>query len=189
MPRLEVERKRQLPKGSFSSIEKLLINHGYSLAATLEESDYYFSRRDIDYMKTVECLRVRSRPGFAEITYKPASTSSTVSHDNIISKKELNVELANESNAPLAIELLETIGLLPLTTVHKFRRTYKRDANPDETITIDTIAKVGDFIEIEVMSRDKSGASEILRTTENMLGLETFPIVTKPYRDLVMEAS
>ncbi|MGH3869840.1 MAG: hypothetical protein ACRDQ4_27815 [Pseudonocardiaceae bacterium] len=50
---------------------------GYRAYGCFVEVDTYYSRPEVDYLDTVECLRVRQRDGFAEITYKPASDPST----------------------------------------------------------------------------------------------------------------
>ncbi|MEV6138898.1 CYTH domain-containing protein [Nocardia sp. NPDC051990] len=47
-------------------------------AGHLTEVDTYYSRPDVDYMKTVERLRIRHRDGFAEITYKPPPNASGI---------------------------------------------------------------------------------------------------------------
>jgi hypothetical protein len=47
-------------------------------------------------MQTVECLRVRRRGDFCEITYKPHPGTHGASH--IIAKREINVALAEKSN-------------------------------------------------------------------------------------------
>src|SRR5262249_46298613 len=53
---IEVERKRELPDSA--ALRQRLIELGYREAGHLNETDVYYSRPDIDFMETVECLRV-----------------------------------------------------------------------------------------------------------------------------------
>ncbi|WP_327119453.1 CYTH domain-containing protein [Nocardia sp. NBC_01730] len=53
---IEVERKRELPDPS--TLRLRLAEIGYHEARHLTEVDTYFSRPDVDYLKTVECLRI-----------------------------------------------------------------------------------------------------------------------------------
>lgn len=66
-------------------------------AGSSVEVDTYDSQPDIDFMATVECLRVRRRDGFAEVTDKPPSTAATHSAVDVIAKPETNVVLAVRS--------------------------------------------------------------------------------------------
>ncbi|GAA1925330.1 CYTH domain-containing protein [Streptantibioticus ferralitis] len=62
MKRIEVERKRQLSDGG-ERLAGLLVELGRQASGPVTEVDTYFSRRDVDYTQTVECLRVRQRGG------------------------------------------------------------------------------------------------------------------------------
>lgn len=69
-------------------------------ARHVETGDYY-SRPDVDFVETVECLRVRSRDGFAEITYKPGSTAANTA-DGTVSKVETNARLVDADQTAAA---------------------------------------------------------------------------------------
>ena len=89
---LEIEHKRQLT----SNIEELigrLQNLGFELQSNLREIDTYYSRSDVDFIQTVECLRIRQRDGFAEVTYKPATTTATHTANDVIIKPETNLPI------------------------------------------------------------------------------------------------
>lgn len=187
MDLIEVERKRILKADQLPVIINRLLELQYFQTGELHEIDTYYSRRDIDYMETVECLRVRERNGFAEITYKPATTKQTSSDDGIIAKKELNALLANSDQAIIANELLETIGLTKLVAVNKNRRSFSNTEKDNVMILIDTIIGAGVFIEIEIMSNDIESAKIILGEIEAEIGVSDCDIVTLPYRDIVMK--
>ena len=67
-PLIEVERKR-IFTGSVDTFIAMLKAHGFAQTGQLHENDTYYSRPDVNFMQTVECLRVRERDGFAEMTY------------------------------------------------------------------------------------------------------------------------
>jgi len=74
--RYEIERKRKFV-GNLSELITQLTAQGFSLISETTETDTYYSRPDVDSMQTVECLRIRQRGGFAEITYKPPTNQHT----------------------------------------------------------------------------------------------------------------
>lgn len=182
---IEIERKRRLtlPVDEF---RKILSNNGYLCdLASQTETDIYFSRPDVDYMKTVECLRLRIQKDKVEVTYKPASNKSTVTASGIVSKKEVNVYLKSHDEVDSLLNLFENIGLVKLCTVKKIREKYHKE-DKSLTISIDIIEGAGNFIEVEVMSKDKELAISMIDEAESILKIKNMPIQTLPYRDIVM---
>lgn len=92
---LEIERKRQLT-GDAKELIKRLQDLGFELKSSCHEIDTYYSRPDVDFMKTVECLRIRQRDSFAEVTYKPATNAATHTENNVIIKPETNLPIKPE---------------------------------------------------------------------------------------------
>lgn len=182
---IEVERKRHLSCGSADLAERI-VAAGYCAGGTADETDTYFSRTDVDYLETVECLRVRRRGDFAEITYKPASDGLTHGKDDIIAKPETNVTLASGSDSAAACALLVSIGMVKLVQVRKTRTTYRHPAHAKILIVIDEIAGLGTFAETEVTDADPIAAARTLEETEHSLGLDQYPVVSAPYRDLLL---
>jgi adenylate cyclase class 2 len=182
---IEVERKRALADAT--ALKSRLIEADYREAGTSVEVDTYYSRPDIDFLATVECLRVRQRDGFAEITYKPASTADTHSAEDIIAKRETNVILSAPSQASAANTLLDVLGMVRLCSVEKTRTTFQHPDRGDVTVVIDLITGVGAFAETEVMAADPDQAATLLDGVERQLGLADCPVVRLPYRDLVLQ--
>ncbi|MGW0579219.1 class IV adenylate cyclase [Streptomyces sp. NPDC002920] len=182
---IEVERKRRLPDGG-ERLAALLVEMGWQAAEPVTEVDTYYSRPDVDFMQTVECLRVRRRDGFAEVTYKPPSTGATHNADGVISKMETNVVLAAAEQAESADRLLECIGMRLLVRVEKRRTAYRHPDHPDVSVSIDAVAGVGTFVETEVMSADSVAAAELVERVEKELDVLDCPAVDLPYRDLAM---
>ncbi|MFD7642497.1 class IV adenylate cyclase [Kitasatospora sp. NPDC059795] len=188
MPDLtEIERKRELPDEQ--ALLGLLTELGYVADAPVTEEDTYFSRPDVDYMTTVECLRVRRRGGIAEVTYKPASTGTTHSADDVVAKTETNVALAGADQAAAAERLLANIGMRELVRVVKTRTTYRHPDLPGVTVNIDTVRDAGMFVETEVLQGTATtGAMGLIEAVEKELGIYGNSTVSLPYRDLVMQS-
>lgn len=183
---IEVERKRELADPA--ALKSRLAEAGYREAGTSVEVDTYYSRPDIDFLATVECLRVRQRNGFAEITYKPASTTDTHSAANIIAKRETNVVLFDQDQAGAANTLLDVLGMVRLCQVEKTRATFRHPDHDQVTVVIDLVTGVGAFVETEVMAADPDAAATLLDVVERQLGLADCAVVRLPYRDLVLSS-
>ena len=184
-PLIEVERKR-IFTGSVDTFITTLKTHGFAQTSQLHENDTYYSRSDVDFMQTVECLRVRERDGFAEVTYKPATSHATSTNDGVIMKPETNLSIAPNS-AATAKQLLANLGMIELVAVTKFRRTFTSAAYPNTVVAIDEIMDVGTFIETEVTLADKAVALQTVDKLERLLDIDTLPLATKPYRDMCMK--
>lgn len=182
---IEVERKRELADAT--ALKARLVEADYQESGTSVEVDTYYSRPDRDFLATVECLRVRQRDGFAEITYKPASTADTHSATDIIAKPETNVILSGADQASAANTLLDALGMVQLCRVEKTRTTFRHPDNIDTTVVIDAIAGIGAFAETEVMAADAADAAAFLDRVERQLGLADCPIASLPYRDMVLQ--
>ena len=186
MDLIEVERKRELADSD--TLRRRLAELGYHEISSLTEIDTYYSRPDVDYMETVECLRVRQRDGSAEITYKPPSNTATHSDRGVIAKREINVRLTDARQSGSANALLEAVGMIELVRVDKARTTYRRPGDDDTIISIDILAGVGSFVETEILSTNSEDAATQLEDIEQAIGISADPIVRLPYRDLVLQA-
>jgi putative adenylyl cyclase cyaB len=181
---LEIERKRQLT-GDAKELIKQLRELGFELKSNLREIDTYYSRPDVDFMQTVECLRIRQRDGFAEVTYKPATTAATHTKNNVIIKPETNLPIQPE-DVMTAKQLLTNLGMVRIVEVNKYRRSFQSSDFPQATVAIDEIKDAGTFVEVEVLSDDETGALAMISEIEVKLGLESAEVVTRPYRDICM---
>ena len=181
---LEIERKRQLT-GDAKELIKQLQDLGFELQSNLREIDTYYSRSDVDFMQTVECLRIRQRDGFAEVTYKPATTAATHTENDAIIKPETNLPI-QPGDAAIAKQLLANLGMAKLVEVNKYRRSFQSSDFPQATVAIDEIKDAGTFVEVEVLSDDETSALAMISDIETKLGLESAEVVTRPYRDICM---
>lgn len=181
---LEIERKRQLT-GDAKELIKQLRELGFELQSNLHEIDTYYSRPDVDFMQTVECLRIRQRDGFAEVTYKPATTTETHTTNDVIIKPETNLPI-QPGDAAIAKQLLTNLGMVRLVEVNKYRRSFQSPDFPQATVAIDEIKDAGTFVEVEVLSDDETSALAMISDIEAKLGLDSAEVVTRPYRDICM---
>ena len=181
----EIERKRKFV-GNLEVLIARLGSQGFFLTDETTEIDIYYSRPDIDFIQTVECLRVRQRDDFAEITYKPPTNQHTRTENGIIIKTETNLPISPE-NITVAKQLLANLGMVKLVEVNKFRQIFKCDDEPGLTIAIDEISNVGVFVETEIISEDKESALRRIEDVETRIGVQEFEVVTRPYRDIRME--
>ena len=181
--RLEIERKRQLT-GDAKELIKQLRELGFELQSNLREIDTYYSRPDVDFMQTVECLRIRQRDGFAEVTYKPATTIATHTKNDVIIKPETNLPIQPRDVA-IAKQLLANLGMVKLVEVNKYRRLFQSPNFPKATVAIDEIKNAGTFVEVEVLSDDETGALAMINDIETKLDLSSAEVVTRPYRDIL----
>lgn len=106
-------------------------------------------------------------------------------HD-VISKRETNVALSDAGQAEAANHLLTAIGMTCLVRVEKSRALYRHPDRDDVTVNLDTITGVGTFVETEVIAVNGNGATALLEQVEHQLGLTVHPVVSLPYRDLVL---
>ena len=181
---LEIERKRQLT-GDAKELIKQLQDLGFKPKSSRHEIDTYYSRPDVDFMQTVECLRVRQRDGFAEVTYKPATTAATHTENDVIIKPETNLPI-QPGDAAIAKQLLANLGMVRLVEVNKYRRSFQSSDFPQATVAIDEIKNTGTFVEVEVLSDDETSALAMISDIETKLGLDSAAVVTRPYRDICM---
>ena len=181
---LEIERKRQLT-GDAKELIKQLQDLGFKPKSSRHEIDTYYSRPDVDFMQTVECLRVRQRDGFAEVTYKPATTAATHTENDVIIKPETNLPI-QPGDAAIAKQLLANLGMVRLVEVNKYRRSFQSSDFPQATVAIDEIKNTGTFVEVEVLSDDETSALAMISEIEVKLGLDSAEVVTRPYRDICM---
>lgn len=181
---VEVERKREVSDPA--ALHGRIADLGYVPAGSAVEMDTYYSRPDVDFMATVECLRVRQLDGFAEVTYKPATTTGTP-RNGVTAKVETNVLLRGDDQADAANRLLSAVGMVELAVVEKHRTMWHPVGSDNVTVALDQVAGVGVFVEVEVMTRAASLAASLLEAVEDELGITDLPVVSLPYRDLVMQ--
>lgn len=177
---IEHEQKYRISK--LSRVQARALAIGFKEVSMIHQKDTYYSRADVDFMQTKECLRVREEHNSAEITYKPPTTTEMIDMQSIW-KKETNLAIA-QGDISTAHEMLISLGCKRLCIVNKYREKYEKK---DIILALDTITRLGSFAEIEIMSElhDETAIHKI-QAIAKTLGLPQSDIVRLPYRDLLM---
>lgn len=176
---IEHEKKFCLLK-DLASFRDRVSKLGFASDQESYQKDAYFSRPDVDFMETKECLRIRVEVNHTEVTYKPPTTKS-MALSQAIWKKEINLTVEDES---VAREFLLALGCVELCTVEKKRELFKKG---NVTVSIDHITDLGDYVEIEIIAQEESSALiDEINKVASELGLSDSEVVRLPYRDLIM---
>ncbi len=146
------------------------------------EEDVYYTSRYKDLIETEECLRIRTRDGSSELTWKPPTTQEMLEKKQYW-KQELNVDIGDQAAAMR--EMLERLEFVEYVVVRKERVEYIYD--DETTITVDKIEGIGLFAEIETMCADTVYGTEKNSQVLKELGLGAMVRVQRPYRDIVKD--
>ncbi len=143
------------------------------------EIDLYFDHPDIHIFDGGRALRVRDSGGKYRITYKgPKKDDVTTSREEI----EIGIESASEM-----IKILDELGFYEICKVKKLRKTYILE---DLVITLDNVADLGEFIEVEgKASNDRefeAKKDEIFKLLKK-LRLSTDAISQRSYLEMLLD--
>jgi adenylate cyclase class 2 len=143
------------------------------------EIDIYFDHPDMQILSGGRALRVREADGKYRLTYKgPKKDDETTSREEI----EIGIESAMEM-----IKILDELGFYEICEVKKLRKTYLLK---DLIITLDNVADLGEFIEVEgKASNDREfeeKKDEIFKFLKE-LGLSTGAISQKSYLEMLLD--
>lgn len=179
----EVEIKIKIDQIQAEKIKAVLKLLGAKPMSIGQEKDIYFTAPHRDFIKTKECLRIREKDNFKEITYKGASTGQMKKVKQFW-KNEQNIMIT--SSVIEAENFLELIGFSKVAEVIKKREKFTLD---DQEICIDSIRGLGYFLEIEIIVDSQEEINYAVRKNEDLLQklkLQKNCVVKEPYRDLVM---
>ena len=157
---LEVEMKFE--SSDNGKVEDALRHLGAERLSVETMEDVYYRRRDVDFKQTDEALRLRIRAeGAAELTYKgPRMRTSSAK-----AREELSISL---DNALSARRILERLGFSELMSVRKTRATYQLDV---VRIDVDDVERLGQFVELEVLTEDVVKGERLLEEMRKALPL------------------
>jgi adenylate cyclase class 2 len=150
---LEVEQKFHLdvPELTRQRLETL----GVEWRPAIEQVDRYFNHPGRDFAATDEALRLRSVGADNWITYKGPKLDQLTK-----TRREIELPLADGSDWPAAYgELLAALGFRAVREVRKIRRPGElfHHGVPVE-IAWDTIAGLGEFLELELVVEEEFAA-------------------------------
>lgn len=168
---LEVEVKFRAGEGSdFVTIRGRLTELSAKGMGTLDQADTYFAHPTRDFAQTDEALRLRRVGERNCITYKGPKLDAATK-----TRRELELPLAEGSEAfDRFSELLIALGFRPVATVRKQREVWQLEWRSCEIeAALDTVAGVGQFVELETSADDATvaAAREAITSLAKQLGL------------------
>jgi len=148
---MEVEQKFRL--ANRETFERELVEFGGKLQGEKDEIDTYLRHPARDFGQTDEAFRIRQVGEEFVVTYKGPRLASTVKI-----RPEIEIPLAANTH-DLWMQVFQSLSFTPVTQVRKNRRSYQLDFQDRAfTITLDRVAGIGDFAEVELLIPDASQA-------------------------------
>ncbi len=171
MDRLEVEIKAWC--GSHDDIREAVISRGGNHEETVTERDTYFNHPSRDFRITDEAVRIRQSGRDSYLTYKGPKLSGR-------GKTRREEELLIDDPEKMRSILLE-LGFTEVGRVEKEREIYCLNG---VHITLDRVAGLGNFVELEKMDSDYEKVEKKLFDLAGELGLERFE--RRSYLELIL---
>ena len=149
--RLEVELKFPVP--DLGPVVARLVELGAEISPPQEEVDRYYAHPARNFAQTDEALRIRRKGEQCFLTYKgPKLDQSTKT------RQEIDLTLPTGPDTFAAWDaLLQALGFRPVAEVRKQRRKAFLAWQGDRVeISLDEVAELGYFVELELLS-DQAG--------------------------------
>ena len=179
---LEIELKFRVD--DFGALESKLREWRAEPGANRNDLDEYFQAPHRDFALTDEAFRLRRIGASNFITYKGPRTDAATK-----TRLEIEVPLADGNEPAQDFEgLVKALGFRPVALVRKQRRTFGLQRGGfDIEICLDTVAEVGNYIELEIVAPDESlqNARMVLLQIAKELGLEKME--RRSYLELLLE--
>ncbi len=142
---LEVEQKFRV--ASLAAVRRRVAELGGKFAEPIDQVDTYFAHPSRDFAQTDEALRLRQVGDLTWITYKGPKLDRQTK-----TRRELELPLPAEPAAfQQFTELLTALGFRPVASVRKRREAaHMRWAGMEVEVALDTVADVGQFVELEI---------------------------------------
>ena len=144
----EVEQK--YPIDDSDIVVRSLQRGGWRQTTVQTHRDAYFNHPCKDFVRTGEALRIRRIDGIGHVTYKGPKLPGEI-------KARLELEWptgAGDADGTHWERLLAILDFRPVAVVHKQRRQFSHDQEPDLTVVIDRVDELGTFAEIETVIDD-----------------------------------
>lgn len=183
---LEVEVKASLKGVSVLRLRAAVESAWGPCRKALRETDVYFNGGGRDFRKSDEALRLRSCAD--AVTGQPIETVLTYKgpKQDAVSSTRTEYE-TSVGSGETAGKLLAALGYREAFTVDKLRREYALDG---VTLCLDTVAGLGEFLELELLAPDESRrepAVERLLRLLDQLGVPRENLTRKSYLELLAE--
>jgi adenylate cyclase class 2 len=178
---LEVEQKYPVP--DHADLQTQLAALGCVFHAPIAQADLYFAHPVRNFKQTDEALRLRRSGDQVFITYKGPKLDPTTK-----TRREIELPIVGADGYLRYRELLEILGFRPVMEVRKKRTPGELEwENAKLEVALDTVAGLGTFIELEILSpADQLEAAKArLASLATRLGL--LQSERRGYLDLLVE--
>jgi len=165
----EVEVKAKARKGTKERVMRIAKPAGVE-----QQKDTYFAHPCRDFARTDEALRIREAKGKLTLTYKGPKL-------DLKTKSRVELETPVE---PEMFQILKNSGFKKFMCVSKVRRNYLTGKT---TISIDNVAGLGTFMEIEQKGKNLLKAKQKVLSLFQELGYSKADSITKSYLELLLE--
>lgn len=152
----------------------------------VEQSDTYYAAPHREFAETDEALRVRSE---TTVEGDPADDETRLTYKGPLVDSESKTREEHETavdDESAARGILDGLGFDPAATVEKERERY---AVGEYTVTLDSVADLGEFVEVErtVPEADVESAREGARALVRDLGLDPDEGIRTSYLGLLLD--
>lgn len=158
---IEIEIKLPLRE---ENIDQKLLNENFTKGVRLRETDIYFYSETHDFRARDEALRIRKSENLDTGELRVTVNFKGPKLDSVsMTRKELEVEV---SEAFVMEDIFRSLDMTPVEPVVKKRRYYHLG---QMTACVDSVEKLGDFLELEVLTEDEKQREDVLGAMQNML--------------------
>jgi adenylate cyclase class 2 len=179
-------------RADHAAVRERLAELGAAHLERVEQADTYYDAPHRDFAETDEALRVRretvASDGDSESADRPAATEARVTYKGPLvddtSKTRREFETGVRDGETME-SVLAGLGFEPAAVVEKTRDRYRLD---DYVVTLDSVAGVGEFVEVErevpesQVAAARDGAFELL----DRLGLDADDTIRTSYLGMVL---
>lgn len=179
-------------RADHAAVRERLAELGAAHLERVEQADTYYDAPHRDFAETDEALRVRRETvvsdGDGESADRPAATEARVTYKGPLvddtSKTRREFETGVRDGETME-SVLAGLGFDPAAVVEKTRDRYRLD---DYVVTLDSVAGVGEFVEVErevpesQVAAARDGAFELL----DRLGLDADDTIRTSYLGMVL---
>ncbi len=176
---LEAEIKIEIDRATADRLHTALLDLGATARPARRQEDVYFAHPSRDFASTDEALRLRQDDGRLRITYKGPKLDPP-------RKTREEIEFPLETDVATGRALLERLGFTPVATVAKSRTELVLRGPPAAIVSLDEIAGLGTFCEIEVEAQTVSDGRNALGTLAERLGVADHPPIAASYLELLL---
>ncbi|MFT4903554.1 MAG: adenylate cyclase class 2 [Natronomonas sp.] len=173
----EVEVKVQ---AEHDAVRERLAELGADPAGTVEQADTYYDHPVREFAETDEALRIRRETFDGEMEAKVTYKGPLVEAE---SKTREELETGVENGETMA-SVLAKLGFEPAATVEKVRERFEYDGY---TVTLDTVAGLGEYVEVETEAEEVEAAREGALDVLCDLGLDPSEQIRTSYLGLLLD--